>query len=374
MNVDEFLKAASPDEVVQKFADLASATDQAAVDEICQFLPIPIHYDSAHPLELFYGVSRLACRALLQKGELGIKVLGDLFLEAPLESEGFQETPDVGAILEALWHAAYGRLIPIVGNPELKLMRPLDDVLSTETIDAARQAFNDILEESQLNEELFQKLMFFLLQHAFNSILPGGPGLDSIRSAIFEVFTEPTIKITRRLIGTLEKLIGESQREEAYQQFLASNPVFLDPLASEVIPKQRLGLEYTTDYVVRRLDNEYILVEIEKPQDALFTANNDFTAKFTHAYGQILDFQQWVDSNAAYARTLLPKISSPKGLLIIGLRKNLTDRQKAKLERFCFNNRSVDVLTFDDLVTRGRDLYANIYINVGVDRLFQSDS
>ena len=42
-------------------------------------------------------------------------------------------------------------------------------------------------------------------------------------------------------------------------------PVLIDPLAAKVIDRQRLGLELTTDFVVRRLDNEYLLVEIEKP-------------------------------------------------------------------------------------------------------------
>ena len=46
--------------------------------------------------------------------------------------------------------------------------------------------------------------------------------------------------------------------------FLKTNPVFLDPLANVVIPKQQLANEMTTDFVIRRLDNEYIVVEIEK--------------------------------------------------------------------------------------------------------------
>lgn len=59
-------------------------------------------------------------------------------------------------------------------------------------------------------------------------------------------------------------------------------------------------------YVVRRLDNEYILVEIEKPQNRIFTESADFMAEFTHVFGQVIDFQEWVDTHAEYARHLMP--------------------------------------------------------------------
>jgi len=59
---------------------------------------------------------------------------------------------------------------------------------------------------------------------------------DFMRSVVFELFAEPAIKITRRLIATFETLISENRSEEEYQRFLTNHPVFIDPLASEVIP------------------------------------------------------------------------------------------------------------------------------------------
>lgn len=69
---------------------------------------------------------------------------------------------------------------------------------------------------------------------------------DLMRSIVFEVFTEPAIKITSRLIVAFESLISENYSEEVYQRFLTKNPVFIDPLASKVIPKQKFGLEHVT--------------------------------------------------------------------------------------------------------------------------------
>jgi hypothetical protein len=137
--------------------------------------------------------------------------------------------------------------------------------------------------------------------------------------------------------------------------------VLLDPLASKVIPKQSLGLEFKTDFVIQRLDNEYIVVEIEKPQDSIFTKADDFSSGFTHAYGQVIDFLEWVDAHSEYARHHMPGISSPKGLLVMGMRKTLTPMQTSKLKRFCIVNRHIEVLTYDDLLQRGVALYNNIH-------------
>jgi hypothetical protein len=90
------------------------------------------------------------------------------------------------------------------------------------------------------------------------------------------------------------------------------------------------------------------------------TRANDFTAEFTHAFGQVLDFQQWVDSHGEYARHLMPGISSPRGLLIMGRRYDLTEENRLKLRRFSANCISIDVLTFDDLLGNASSLYESI--------------
>jgi hypothetical protein len=156
-------------------------------------------------------------------------------------------------------------------------------------------------------------------------------------------------------------MIAADLPEERYQEFLSLHPVILDPLAAEVISKQRLGLEYATDFAVRSHDDRWLLVEIERPQDELFTKGNDFRERFTHAFGQVLDFHHWVDDNVAYAQRHMPHIASPHGLLVIGLRSRLTDLQQSKLRRFCGNSRRIDVQTYDDLWKRATSLYENLF-------------
>lgn len=104
-----------------------------------------------------------------------------------------------------------------------------------------------------------------------------------------------------------------------------------------------------------------MLVEIEKPHDRIFTQAYDFTAEFTHAFGQVLDFQHWVDDNVAYAQKHMPLITAPRGLLVIGMRSDLDSRGEAKLRRFADNSARIDIATFDDLLSGGRNLYRNLH-------------
>lgn len=295
-----------------------------------------------------------------------MQILSDIVLET---KSGSTPKFDTLTILETLWHAAHGHFPSKNLFNKIDLVPPLDKPLTKTIIEAAKNAFQDIVEESQINEDVFEMLLMFqfkamLSVTSFEDNIPDEERKTSIefmRSVVFALFAEPAIKITNRLINFLENLVNEKHREEEYQKFLTKHPVFIDPLASEVIPKQKLGIEHITDFVIRRLDNEYILVEIEKPQDAIFTGGNDFTSKFTHAYGQILDFQEWVDVHSEYARSLMPGIVSPKGVLIIGMRKDLPQVQIEKLKRFSINSRSIEIFTFDDLINKSKDLYRNIY-------------
>jgi hypothetical protein len=165
----------------------------------------------------------------------------------------------------------------------------------------------------------------------------------------------------RSVIAEYETILATSEREESYQRFLADHPVFLDPLSDLVVLKQRLGTEFATDYAIRRLDGRWLLVEIEKPQDRIFTQAYDFTAEFTHGFGQVLDFQHWVDDNVAYAQRHMDEITAPRGLLVIGMRSGLDERAQAKLRRFVDNSARIEVVTFDDLLVGVRNLYAMLH-------------
>jgi hypothetical protein len=68
-----------------------------------------------------------------------------------------------------------------------------------------------------------------------------------------------------------------------------------------------------------------------------------------------------VDQNVAYAQELLPAITAPRGLLVVGVRQALSPRQAKKLKQFSENSRRIEIMTYDDLLARGRQLYASLW-------------
>jgi hypothetical protein len=181
------------------------------------------------------------------------------------------------------------------------------------------------------------------------------------RHGVLRGLRDSTLQLRPRLLEQFDQLIAAEASEEEYQTFLAANPALLDPLADRMVPKQKLGIEHITDFVLHRLDDQYVLVEIEKPQDRVFTQANDFSAAFTHALGQVLDFRSWVGQHAEYARSLMPGISpAAAGLLVIGLRSKLSDDQARKLRAFNDNSPTISVVTFDDLSSKAKTIYGNM--------------
>jgi hypothetical protein len=284
-------------------------------------------------------------------------------VRGPVHARGAPSARYRGAIVEALFRASRGE--PLPWAPVAPWVPALEELATTdETRTAARRGLRDLVAESMVDPDVFFAMAQFIQQGqlagraAYAGIGDSDPG--EFGRAVAKLFAEQAIRLSPSLIEAYELLLTAQEREEVYQRFLAENPVFLDPLSSDVVPKQRLGLEYATDYAVRRLDGRWLLVEIEKPSDKIFTQNLDLTAEFTHAFGQVLDFQHWVDDNVAYAQKHMPGITAPRGLLVIGMRSSLDDRAMAKLRRFADNSERIDVFTFDDLLTGAQNLYRNI--------------
>jgi hypothetical protein len=302
-----------------------------------------------------HEVPRIVAAAFISRGPAGVEELRRLIADAPGSIYR-------AAIIETLWSASEGNLRPksFHGVRYEPYDRPSDD-----TRLAARSAFDDLVAQSQEDANLFQAVLDAaetaeILSHVSPPADDSRRPLSSLSRGMMRAIRDSSILLTQDLIDEFTDLIKASRPEAEYQRFLEEHPVFLDPLAAEILPRARLGVELVTDFVLRRHDYRYLAVEIEKPQDPIFTQRNDFTKEFSHAIGQVIDFQGWVADNVAYAQRHFPLIENPGGLLVIGCRSNLDDKQRAKLRRWCANSRTIEVLTFDDLAVRADALHRSI--------------
>jgi hypothetical protein len=161
-------------------------------------------------------------------------------------------------------------------------------------------------------------------------------------------------------LNEYEKLIAdEDALESVFQDFLSRHPMLLVPGFERIIPKQQLGVgkQFEVDFIIKHEANRYTVIEIEKPSTPILTKQGDFAAPFNHAERQVIDFLNWIDQNLHTARTVLPDIYNPKGLVIVGRRSTLDAEGLMRLEaKNAFTRARYEFLTFDDLLERGRFL------------------
>lgn len=351
-DVDRFARSAPPADIVELLLELAANPDEEALRVMRLFL------GASHEKGGLTAVpAQAAVEILISVGEPGVAIVRDVLVNPPDDrSRRFKWKP---ALLASLYFASRGDPMPW---PRLTAPVPALEslVLSPAAQSAAGQALRDVIAECVVNPTLFRTVAQFI-RVGYELNVDDPRVLVEFISDVIRLMAESSIRLSRSLITAFEGLLAAREREEGYQRFLADHPVFLDPLSQRVIPKQTLGTEFATDFAVRRLDGRWLLVEIEKPQDRIFTQAYDFTAEFTHAFGQVLDFQHWVDDNVAYAQRHLDGVTAPRGLLVIGMRETLDERAQSKLERFVDNSARIDVVTFDDLLAGAENLYATLH-------------
>lgn len=178
---------------------------------------------------------------------------------------------------------------------------------------------------------------------------------------LMDTLIDSHLILNKEVLEQFEALLEQGpEREERLQRFLVEHPVLLDPFVTELRSKHELGDDFITDFVVRRTNNEYVVVEIENSTDQLFKQNSAFTQDLMTAVGQVRDFQAWISDNIAYAQTKLPGIRHPDGLVVIGRRKTLLPEMEKRLSEENFSRRGhIKIVTYDDLLSQGWSVYRN---------------
>lgn len=239
--------------------------------------------------------------SLLKYGEDGIRALLELGLEGEYWAphilvavilSDFDAVQQILRFTQAyLEDDAYDRLIGGIENTLKKGVLAL----------AAEKALTTIVHTFLADPDQRHNLGTLIM--SVDIVSPQRKGSSSVIDLILKTIGRGTLRISEPICDELERLIAEDRQESDYQRFFEKHPALIDPLASSIIGRQNLGAEWETDFVIRRLDDEYIFVEIEKPQDMPFTAYPHPSSSLSHAIGQVLNWLAWIEDNIAYAQS-----------------------------------------------------------------------
>jgi len=168
-------------------------------------------------------------------------------------------------------------------------------------------------------------------------------------------------KQMRRMLGEFARLVenSESREKDVHRYIVEKGASWIFGLEYHSIEskvKSPPGSnKFEFDLMLRRNDGFLDLVELKGPNTNLFDMRTRNRAKLnvdlSTALGQVLAYLHECD------RGKRKRIFKPKALIVIGRRTKENDRQKRLLVSHLAR---VDVLTYDDLIERGKSLISHI--------------
>jgi hypothetical protein len=178
---------------------------------------------------------------------------------------------------------------------------------------------------------------------------------------LFAALSARWLAVSKPVLERYEALIVEQpDNEPAFQRFLTEHPQLLDPMAVQVWPQPNLFGFRFPDFVVRRADNSYIVIEIERPSRPLVTSGGQLSADVTHAEQQATGYRAYLMQRPADARVHFPNFEDPDCLVVTGLERALDQGQTAVLREANRNRHRLRIVGFDWLADRARTVAANI--------------
>ena len=178
---------------------------------------------------------------------------------------------------------------------------------------------------------------------------------------------EATIERLREIARQFQELLDASLHEENLQQFLKEHPFVLHQSA-ESIPKQKLGEDFVTDFVLVASTTQgptYTLVELERASHTVLTKDFSLASPVTHAIKQTRDWDVWLEKNKAYVQNKLPGFETPRYMVVIGRSADFTDDQKAYMRSYNREFRDTRLLTYDDVLARFEATIQRLLSTVG---------
>lgn len=287
--------------------------------------------------------------ALLAWGDAGVEELKRVFSE----SDSYANRTLVFDILSAAATGKGSTRFTLGASADLWEQIAVAGELPYNVQRAARRALVDLVLSLETVDDVASLVGGVLQKQSFRD---DGAAIELIRSA-----SSRWLAIGDRVLKDFGDLITSSPNNEpAFQHFLETNPQLLDPMAIEVWPEPNLFGSRKPDFIVRRSDGSYLIVEIECPAKTLITRAGHPSAEVTHAEHQVTDYRTYMLSHIGTVKDVFSGFSDPDCLVVVGLESTLTPEKKAALAALNGARHRVKVVGFDWLLERAETISKNV--------------
>ncbi|HEY2710795.1 MAG TPA: Shedu anti-phage system protein SduA domain-containing protein [Caulobacteraceae bacterium] len=168
-------------------------------------------------------------------------------------------------------------------------------------------------------------------------------------------------RLSPTVLDKFEQMFDTNAEDEpAFQNFLCRYPQLLDPMAIHVWSQPSFHGALVPDYLIRRADDSYLVVEIETPAKRIMTRGNQLASAAMQAERQVLDYEDFLSERVQEARTHFPGFSRAERLVVIGREGFLNEAQRKGLRRANAVRHGTRIVGFDWLAQRARTVINNI--------------
>ena len=152
--------------------------------------------------------------------------------------------------------------------------------------------------------------------------------------------------------------------EEMIHQWLFQEPhhIFLEPDHAEIRSKVPMG-KRVSDFVIRRTNGTYAVVEIERADKRIYTKRGaEPTMEFRHAEQQVDDWMDFAGEHSDYLRDTekLEGFAKPEGTIIMGRLSDIDSDEARRRWEHAKRTHKYRLYVYDDLIGRIESLAANL--------------
>jgi hypothetical protein len=171
--------------------------------------------------------------------------------------------------------------------------------------------------------------------------------------ALFQAMAGRWLAVSSPTLQAYDELIRDhSDDEPSFQAFLEKHPLILDPMAFDVYPQPSIHGAKEPDFLIRRADDSFLVVEIETPAKPLITTTNKLSAEATYAVAQATDYADFLTERLPSIRQYIPSFRRPDCLVVIGIEGGLNKPQARALRVENESRHRVTIVGFDWLGRR----------------------
>ncbi len=240
------------------------------------------------------------------------------------------------------------------------------------------RATNLVTQQPDLRQEARAVLVDYLIEepqhdvmyhfaHALSMLSAGESYARAEGQSFLELIGASAVRwmaLSESRLREYEQLLMSARDDEPqFQRFFEATPALLDPMASEIWSKPDFHGRLEADFLIRRFDNKYVVVEIETPGKRLYTAHQP-TADLTHALQQARDYRTYLNDHLYEARQSFPGYHvDAECMVVLGREDELHDDVRRRFGEFNADLQRSQVLGFDALSARARAVRGNLLVS-----------